>query len=41
MVWDNLNIILIIMLLYSALVADGLALSSSDKSMENTSKDPA
>jgi hypothetical protein len=29
MVWDNLNIILIIMLLYSALVADGLKLSSN------------
>lgn len=27
-IWDNLNIILIIMLLYSALVADGLSLSS-------------
>jgi hypothetical protein len=40
-IWDNLNIILIIMLLYSALVADGLSLSSSDKAMENASKDPA
>jgi hypothetical protein len=38
-IWDNINIILIIMLLYSALVADGLTLSSSDKSIENASKD--
>ena len=29
--WDNLNVILIIMLLYSALVADGLRLSSDKK----------
>jgi hypothetical protein len=28
LIWDNLNIILIIMLLYSALVADGLHLTS-------------
>lgn len=40
-IWDNINIILIIMLLYSALVADGLILSSSDKSIETASKDPA
>lgn len=29
--WDNLNIILVIMLLYSALVADGLQLTASVK----------
>lgn len=29
LVWDNLNLILIIMLLYSAVVADGLKLASN------------
>jgi hypothetical protein len=29
-VWDNINIIFIIMLLYSALVADGIQLTSKD-----------
>lgn len=37
LIWDHLNIILIIMLLYSALVADGLQLTSTVKSISPTS----
>jgi hypothetical protein len=40
-IWDNLNVILVIMLLYSILVSDGISLSSTDKSIDDSASDPA
>jgi hypothetical protein len=39
LVWDNINLILILMLLYSALVADGLRLTSNPQSYDKGTND--